>query len=294
MDENNNLNTNNDFDPISTDPEDIFKKDGSASGETAPDPTPFPEPEPTQETDPMERAREAFSQEPPTPDIPNVNDVAEEIPPEPIPTPEQIARDQYTWTGGSWNGNDTNQSGQSSAGNGNSGYQGSSGNGGYQGGPGNNNYGGGQQQYSGNPNQGYAGAARAQTPPSKALGILSLIFGIVSLVFFCSCINIFTGVAAIIFGIIQLVTGKGTGKGISIAGIVTAALSIILFFVFWGAVLGNANLSDSIIEEYGSDGIEDFLEDYLNDYGIDIEGNFNVDGHGPKEVPHHDDNSQQL
>ncbi len=319
MDENNNLNTNNDFDPISTDPQDIINKVSEdateptpepivtpapeptvaaeptpeSAAEPTPEPTAAPEPEltfssesapdPTPESDPMERAQQAFSQEPPKPDIPNVNDVAEEIPPAPIPTAtaEDMARDNYTWTGGNWNGNNTNQTGQSN-------------NGGYQGGPTNNNY--GQQHTTG---QGYTGT-KAQTQPSKVLGILSLVFGIVSLVFFCSCINIFTGVAAIIFGILQLVTGKGAGKGISIGGIVTAALSIILFFVFWGAVLGNANLSDSIIEEYGSDGIEDFLEDYLNDYGIDIEGNFNIegvpgeDGHGPKDGPKQDDKSQQL
>ena len=114
--------------------------------------------------------------------------------------------------------------------------------------------------------------AKAEKPASITLGILSLIFGIVSLVFFCSCLNIVTGVIAIVFGIIQLATGRGAGRGIAIGGIVTAALSIIFFFMFWGAVLGNSNLRDSVIEQYGDGNMDKFFEDYLENFDVEING----------------------
>ena len=114
--------------------------------------------------------------------------------------------------------------------------------------------------------------AHAEKPASTALGILSLVFGIISIVFFCSCINILTGIAAIIFGIIQLATGQGRGKGMSIAGIVMGALSIIFFFMFWGAIMSNANLRDSIVDSYGDEDIQRFLEDYLDEFDVEING----------------------
>ena len=201
MDENNNLNTNNDFEPVSTDP---------------------------------------------APEYPSVDDVAEEIPPEPgqippepgqvpPPTPEEIARDQYTWTGGP---NPQGQTGQFN-------------NGGNTGG-----------------NNGNAYQAQAKKPESSTLGILSLVLGIVSLVFFCSCFNIFTGIAAIIFGIVQLVNNKRTGRGLAIAGIITAAISIVGFFVFWGVVGGamTKSMNDMDMDEFWEE-----YKDLLDDYGIDIE-----------------------
>lgn len=124
--------------------------------------------------------------------------------------------------------------------------------------------GGGGQQYNRPPQK---------SEPSSVLGILSIIFGIISLVFFCSCINIITGVAAIIFGIIQLSTGEGKARGISIAGIVTAAISIVFFFMFWGAIFGNSNIGESVIEQYGDGNMEDFLENYMERYGLDKDGN---------------------
>ena len=240
MDENNNLNTNNDFGPVSTDPEDIFAEKATAS-----------EPESTSGPDPMARAEEKLSD--PAPEYPKVDDVAEEIPPasgQSNPAPEQMARDNYTWTG-------TNGQGSQ--------YQGNQ----YQ-----------NNQYQGNQNQGNQYQAQGQKPDSNTLGILSLIFGIVSLVFFCSCFNIITGIVAIIFGIIQLV-GHKTGKGLAIAGIVTAALSIVGFFVFWGAV-GSA-MEDS----FSNEDINEFLDEYkdfLDDYGIDIE----------ESIPGAGDSAEQL
>ncbi len=226
MDENNNLNTNNDFEPVSTDPADLFVDEGPVPEETR---------------DPFESAAEKLSD--PAPEYPSVDDVAEEIPPEPgqippepgqvpPPTPEEIARDQYTWTGGP---TPQEQSGQFNNG-----------------------------QY----NNGNAYQAQAEKPESSTLGILSLVLGIVSLVFFCSCFNIFTGIAAIIFGIVQLVNNKRAGRGLAIAGIITAAISIVGFFVFWGIVGGamTKSMNDMDMDEFWEE-----YKDLLDDYGIDIE-----------------------
>ena len=136
---------------------------------------------------------------------------------------------------------------------------------------------GGEYHYSGQ----QGGQQYRQPHPrhvSKTLGILSLVFGIVSLVFFCSCFNIVTGIAAIVFGIIQLVQGHGVGKGISIAGIVTGALSIVLFFIFWGLIFGNGNIRDSILDQYGEDGMQEFFENLPDDYFGDYDFDFNFGG----------------
>ncbi len=237
MDENNNLNTNNDFEPVSTDPADIFVDENKS-----------------EESDPMKRAEEKFSD--PAPEYPKVDDVAEEIPPEAgqtAPTPEQIAQEQYTNPGSTGaNGAGPNVGWQDSQGH----YQSAS-------------------------SQGNSFQAQAPREESNTLGILSLIFGILSLVFFCSCFNIFTGIAAIIFGIIQLVNNKHTGRGLAIAGIVTAAISIVGFFVFWGAVGGamSRSMSDMDMDEFW-----DEYKDFLDDYGIDIE----------ESIPGMGDSAEQL
>ena len=136
--------------------------------------------------------------------------------------------------------------------------------------------------------------ARGEKPASKTLGILSLIFGIISIVFFCSCINIFTGILAIVFGIIQLVSGRGLARGMSIAGIITGALSIIFFFVFWGAILNNSDIRDSVMDRNSEDMeefFEDYLEDYFDDFDIDINGGNVGPGRG-NGSPNMDDATQ--
>ena len=60
-------------------------------------------------------------------------------------------------------------------------------------------------------------------------GLASMIMGIVSLILFCTCINIPIALAAIIFGIIYL-SGQQESKVYGIVGIITAALSILCFF----------------------------------------------------------------
>lgn len=64
--------------------------------------------------------------------------------------------------------------------------------------------------------------------PQKPIGfaVTALILGIVSLLGICCCVNLVTAPLAIIFGIIALVQ-KQRGTGMSITGIITAALSLI-------------------------------------------------------------------
>ncbi len=53
-----------------------------------------------------------------------------------------------------------------------------------------------------------------------------MILGILSLMLFCTCVNIPLAVAAIIFGILQYSKGP-QGKGMALTGMITAVLSII-------------------------------------------------------------------
>ena len=127
----------------------------------------------------------------------------------------------------------------------------------------------GEYQSYGDYNSNPYGPSNDQRQPSKGFGIASLVLGIFSLVFFCSCLNIFTAILAIIFGIIQLSRFKNFGKGLAIGGLVTAIASIILFFAFWGVIFANGNLRDSVMDFSEGDGsmpynIEEYLEPFMS------------------------------
>ena len=71
----------------------------------------------------------------------------------------------------------------------------------------------------------------------NGFGIASMILGIMSLVLFCTCLNIPLSVAAVIFGGLHL--GRSTeGRAMAVTGIVSAILSVIAFIVtlvlLWG------------------------------------------------------------
>lgn len=95
-------------------------------------------------------------------------------------------------------------------------------------------------------------------PVSKGFGIASFVLGILSLVLYCTCINILLAVLAIIFGILQLVQ-KDSPKGMAIAGIVTSGLSI-LFFIISVVVF----LSSTDLEEALDQGIENRIQQKFN------------------------------
>lgn len=62
-------------------------------------------------------------------------------------------------------------------------------------------------------------------------GIASLALGIASVFLFGCCVNYITAVLAVIFGVLQMV--KNRQKGMAVAGIVTACVSILLGTLMW-------------------------------------------------------------
>jgi hypothetical protein len=113
----------------------------------------------------------------------------------------------------------------------------------------------GQQGY----DQQYYGQAEQQKPDNIGFGLTSMILGILSLLLFCSCINYILAILAIIFGIIQLV--KYQNRGMAIAGLVTAGLSIILATIMW------IGFSTMTIDE--DNPFYQYLEEYQYGYGED-------------------------
>lgn len=102
-------------------------------------------------------------------------------------------------------------------------------------------------------------------PVSQGFGIASMILGIVSLVLFCSCVNILLAIAAIIFGIIQLAT-PGSKKGMAIAGLITSILSILLFIIFAVTLVISTDFQEGFRQgmQNGMDG--NFPEEYRYEY----------------------------
>lgn len=106
------------------------------------------------------------------------------------------------------------------------------------------------------------------------LGVASMILGMVSLLCFCTGLNIVTGITAIVFGIIQIVTCEK--KGMAIAGITTAAISIVLCIGCYALIFNNSHfvrmleneiLEKELMEEFYDDDIRHFIEYYQEDDG---------------------------
>lgn len=86
----------------------------------------------------------------------------------------------------------------------------------------------GEYSSSNYPNNSYPRNYYAPSGGSIALSIVSMILGILSVVFCCvSGFNIIGALAALVCGIIALVTGKN-GRGMAIAGVVTGAIGLVL------------------------------------------------------------------
>ena len=103
----------------------------------------------------------------------------------------------------------------------------------------------------------------------NGFGIAALILGIISLVLFCTCINIPRAVLAIIFAIVQLVkSGKnGAGKGMAIAGLITGIASLVCFVVFY--VMIAVGIADDGGDFYYNTPYEEF-EDDIDDFFDDL------------------------
>lgn len=119
--------------------------------------------------------------------------------------------------------------------------------------------------------------------PSQAFGIVSLIFGILSLLCFYTCCNVLFAVIAIIFGIIQL-TQNNRGKGMAIAGIITSVLSIVLLIAFYALFMFSVDFQNAFTDEFLEKGMDPDLYQYYEQYNdllpddYDMEENFDFDG----------------
>ena len=99
-----------------------------------------------------------------------------------------------------------------------------------------------------------------------ALGVASMVMGIISVLMFCTCINFPLSIVAIILGIIQIVKNKE--KGYAIAGIITSAISIVLGIFLWlmltVGMVDTVNDYDTPYDSYYY-GDEFYYDDYYYD-----------------------------
>lgn len=95
---------------------------------------------------------------------------------------------------------------------------------------------------------------------SQGFGIASLVLGILSLLLTCSCFNYITGILAIIFGIVQIVKSKNN-RGMAIAGLITAGISILVATFFWIFVIVVAEDPNSDFYRY----IDSYRYKYMNE-----------------------------
>lgn len=133
---------------------------------------------------------------------------------------------------------------------------------------------GNNQGYQYNP---YGGAPREpqRGPHGKkmnvGLGIASLVIGIISLMCFCTGLNVILAILAIVFGIVQLATCES--KGLAIGGIVMAAISIVLTAITYGLLFSNVTFTDMMKEEVQQNFQDDEdIQQFLEDYGIPMDG----------------------
>ena len=101
-----------------------------------------------------------------------------------------------------------------------------------------------------------------------------MVLGILSLVLFCTCINVPLAIAAVIFGVLQF--GRGTqGRGMAIAGIVTSVLSVLALIVtvalLWSPFMQYYQEEIPNMQRPGYDR-DDFYEDDLEDFFEFFEG----------------------
>lgn len=108
------------------------------------------------------------------------------------------------------------------------------------------------------------GSALKQKGNGTAFGIASLVLGIISLFFFCSCLNWITGILAIIFGIIQLT--RYEEKGPAIGGLITAGLSLFFSIMFSiGMLTMTGTIYEQMLNDYNYDDSYYYDDAYLYD-----------------------------
>ncbi len=120
-----------------------------------------------------------------------------------------------------------------------------------------------------------------QQPPrtvNNYCGIAALVLGILSLLCFCTFINLLPAVLAIVFGILQLHQEKKaqesglpvkSGRGFAWAGIICSIISIVLLFATVAVIITNQEFRDTFEREYHKQQqrqIENYGDDIYNDY----------------------------
>ena len=122
------------------------------------------------------------------------------------------------------------------------------------------------------PNYNQRQADNRKEEPGKGFAVASMVLGLISLVLFCTGINIITAILAIVFGIIHLVKQK-QNHGMAVAGIVTAVVGILAFVTYWLLIIhaaGRTSGPDEFLRryEYQFDGEMKAPDDYqdLEDY----------------------------
>ena len=122
------------------------------------------------------------------------------------------------------------------------------------------------------PNYNQRPADNRKEEPGKGFAVASMVLGLISLVLFCTGINIITAILAIVFGIIHLVKQK-QNPGMAVAGIVTAVVGILAFVTYWLLIIhaaGRTSGPDEFLRryEYQFDGEMNAPDDYqdLEDY----------------------------
>lgn len=138
----------------------------------------------------------------------------------------------------------------------------------------------GSNQYSYNSNPYTNGQTGPQVGPNGkklnvGFGVASLVLGIISLLCFCSGVNVILAILAIVFGVIQILTCEK--KGMAIGGIVTAVISVVLLVITWGLLFSNAAFMDMMQEEMQNNFEDDEeMQQFLQQYGIDMSGEDNT------------------
>ncbi len=134
----------------------------------------------------------------------------------------------------------------------------------------------------------YQQYGRFQKPGASSgngFGIASMVLGILSLVLFCTCINIPLAITAVIFGILQL-GKKAGGRGMAVTGIVTAALSVIALIasvvLLWGPF--KAYYYEELMDDYPRYDYREYIDNY-DDYDdlFEFFREFELDGY---DVPY--------
>lgn len=123
----------------------------------------------------------------------------------------------------------------------------------------------------GDVNQAYQ-EPRRYNPDAIGFGIASLVFGILTIVFFLCCAPI-SAIFGLVFGIIQL--ARYPKKGLAICGIVTSAVGFLMFMIAWIVMFNSATFQTTIEQQIrdelntetqdSDDPFEDFFELKMND-----------------------------